>query len=434
MPPCKDILQYLYGLHRHGIKPGLGRIKRLTSALGNPQDACPSIHVAGTNGKGSTSAILYSILTEGGYKTGLYTSPHLIRFNERIRTSAGLITGRDIVRTAALVKDAAQREGLDGSLTFFEFTTAMAFVYFRDKKVDFAVFETGMGGRLDATNVVTPLASIITNVGFDHMEYLGVNLEKIAGEKAGVVKKGIPVITGEDKREPLKKIASAAEKMKAPLYRLGEDFKVHAQKNAQAFDYLGIWKDIPGLKISLRGPHQYKNAACALSALEVIENSGFKVPKGVIRRGLKKASWPGRVEVAGKNPLLILDAAHNPDGAKTLKAALKGFRYRRLILVLGIMADKDIDGIISELAPISDTVVLTVPQTERAATTGLLLEKLKPYGKKALITGSVKEACGKALEAAKGVDAVCITGSIFTIGEAKKHLPRILNPRKRKSL
>lgn len=421
MPSHNEILSYLYGLQRLGIKPGLRRIRALLRFLGDPQKEFRSIHIAGTNGKGSTSAIIFSILNEAGYHAGLYTSPHLIRFNERIRTSNGLITDRDIVRAATAVREAARAGGIGDAITFFEFTTAMAFEHFRQKKIDVAAIEAGMGGRWDATNVVTPLVSVITNIGLDHTKYLGENIRQIAGEKAGIIKKSVPVITGEDKKSPFLVLKRAAREKRAPVFQINRDFSAIPCRLPSPygirFDYTGINWGLDGLALNLRGPYQYKNAACALAALEA---SDLKIPQKAIEAGLKNVDWPGRVEVVRKSPLIILDAAHNPDGALALAAALREFRYRRLFLVLGIMADKDIGGILKKLVPLSNEVILTAPDTERAATTGLLSSKLKPFGKTPVLKRSVKDACKAALEMAGRADAICITGSIFTIGEAKK--------------
>ncbi len=429
MPSYKNILKYLYGLQRHGIRPGLERIASLLSNLGDPQRAYQSIHVAGTNGKGSTSAMLESILIEAGLSIGLYTSPHLVRFSERIRVNGTLIPDRDVIRVASIVKKAS--EGLKDEPTFFEFTTAMAFVYFKEKKVDLAVLEAGMGGRLDATNVVTPLVSVITNVGLDHMEYLGDDIRKIAREKAGIIKKNIPVVTACEEPGAIREITLSSRKKGSPLHILKKDFRtkdtpaMHRGRNPRdAFDYHGIRKNISGLELNLKGRHQCKNAACAIAALEIIASAGVAVSEGAVRKGLKKVLWPARVEVIKKKPLLILDAAHNPAGARTLREALLGLRFKRLLLVLGIMADKDIDGILKELAPMAEIVFLTVPRTERAAGPDILLEKLAPYNKKAVTVSSVARACDEALSEAKGADAVCVTGSIFTVGEAKKYLEK----------
>lgn len=415
-----EILNRLYGLQRLGIRPGLKRMKRLLNALGDPQNSYRSIHIAGTNGKGSTSAILHSILSQK-YRTGLYTSPHLERFNERIRVNGDLIKDSEIVSTAERVEAASRKAGITG-LTFFEFTTAMAFLHFRDRSVEAAVLETGMGGRWDATNIVKPAVSVITSIGLDHTEFLGSNIEAIASEKAGIIKKGVPVVTAASGRKALKVLRDAASKKNAPLLRLGADFTVEPSR-AGRFDYSGPHRVLKGLSVNLCGAHQYRNAGCALAALELLSGR-FDVTRPMIRRGLKEVFWPGRVEVLGKRPLVILDSAHNPEGALALKDALSGFRYGRLILVLGVMADKDIDGIMKALLPKAFTVILTRPDTPRAASASDLFDRVRARGVKAAVASSVKEALKKALETARPNDAVCVTGSIFTVGEARSILKR----------
>lgn len=424
MPSSKDILSYLYGLQKHGIKPGLKRIKELLEALGDPQARFPSIHIAGTNGKGSTSAMLASVLENSGLKAGLYTSPHLVRFNERIRISGKEISNKDISRLTAVVKEAAAKTSSADKTTFFEFTTALAFFYFMEKKVDIAILETGMGGRLDATNTVAPLMSIITNIGMDHTDYLGDTIEKIAYEKAGIIKKNTPVITASENTDALGVINDIADKKNAPLYVFKKDFKASPQKDG--FNYKGLHTSLRGLKTNLAGRHQFNNASCALAALEILRDNGFNISDKAIRQGLNEVEWPGRIEVVNKKPLLILDSAHNPEGAATLSQALKGFKYKKLTLVLGIMADKDIDGIIKRLAPLADRVIVTRPKTDRAASLELLSERLKKYPCEVTAEKDLKKACRMALLEAGRLDAVCVTGSIFTVGEAKQCLPKIL--------
>ncbi|MBI5491760.1 MAG: bifunctional folylpolyglutamate synthase/dihydrofolate synthase [Deltaproteobacteria bacterium] len=426
MPPRNKTLEYLSSLHGHGIKLSLSRIKELLRLLGNPQDDFPTIHIAGTNGKGSTAAYLSSISGRAGFKTGLYTSPHLIKFNERIQVSGRPISDQAMRRIAVKVRKAAKKmTGPDRALSFFEFTTAMAFLYFKERSVDIGVIETGMGGRFDATNVVTPLVSVITNIGLDHTMYLGAKVKDIAFEKAGIIKRGVPVITGEEKAEALAVIEKASRRMGARLLKIGQDFTPRKGHDGR-LDYSGVDIDIKSLTPGLRGAHQFKNAACALAAIEVLRGSGFKIPVKAIRQGLKGTIWPARVDVVSRRPLVILDAAHNPDGALTLANALKEFRYKSLTLVLGIMADKDIPGILSSLAPLADNIIVCAPETDRAASPALIVRMLgrmlRPFSKPAVVKSSVKDGVAAALKDARKGDAVCVTGSIFTVGEAKKYL------------
>jgi len=473
-PSYKKAIQYLYSLEKYGIRLGLKRIKTFLKSLGNPQDRLNLIHVAGTNGKGSTCALIESVLIRAGYKVGLYTSPHLVRFNERIRINEREITDKKV---AELVKRIKQRSGetekwrngettkqnprfpdspiprLPCALTFFEFTTAMAFLYFAEEKVDIAVIEVGLGGRLDATNVGSPIVSIITNIERDHEAILGSRITDIAFEKAGIIKGDGILISAEAKSATLKVLASECRRKRAAFYRLNRDFFIDDSEKAEVrgqkiggitFSFKGRRRVFKDLKTNLLGKHQLQNAACALAALEVLEEDGYDITESAVRKGLENIFWPGRLEIVSKRPLIVLDCAHNPAGAAVLKHALqREFNYKRLFLILGIMADKDIKGIISTLAPIADTVILTCPKTERAASLEMLYKeimdlrvmnyelRMKDSNRKSKILNrklkimlieDVQEACRTAISMSKAGDMVCITGSIFTVGEARETL------------
>lgn len=423
MPSGKDIIDYLYSLEKHGIKPGLERASALLSALGNPQDSFRSIHVAGTNGKGSVSSMTASVLKEAGFRTGLYTSPHLVKFNERITVSGKTISGNELIEAAREVKTASKKAGLS-DVTFFEFTTAMAFLHFRKKKAEFAVIETGMGGRLDATNLIIPMVSVITNIALDHTAWLGSTIKEIAAEKAGIIKPGAPVVTGVAQRTALSVIKAAAKKASAPLYIMGKDF--HAEGECASFSYSGLSGGLTGVKLTLSGAHQVGNAALALAAIEILRAQGVSITERAIRKGLREAAWPGRFEILSRRPLVVLDGAHNPDGAASLKNALSSLKKKRLILVIGIMSDKDMDGILKELVPASDLVIATRPKGERSATLSVLMQAASRYGKPVAGIEAVKDACKKALSLASTTDCVCVSGSLFTVGEAREYLLRAL--------
>lgn len=422
MSANRKTIAYLYGLERFGIKKGLGRTRRLLAAIGNPQNNLSAIHVAGTNGKGSVAAMLSSVLTDAGFKTGLYTSPHLLRFNERIRINGKPITDNAL---ANIVRGIRRTPEADAA-TFFEFTTCLAFRYFLDKGVDAAVIETGMGGRWDATNLITPLVSVITNVAIDHAQMLGNSIEKIAFEKSGIIKKGVPVVTAEGKNKALSVIRKEAARKGSRLFVLDADFAASRAKGRRlAINYSGIHEDLKNVELSLTGAHQVRNAACVLAVIELLKDSGLAVSRPAIRKGLKGTSWPGRLEVVGKSPLVLLDAAHNPAGAKALASALAGLTFKRLILVLGIMADKDIAGILEALAPMAAMLIATSPETDRAASAESLKIKALKYGKPVIIASDVKNACCMAIETASSDDAVCVTGSIFTVAEAKRYFSKV---------
>lgn len=423
MPSSKGIIEYLYGLERHGIKPGLERTSALLCSLGNPQSSFRSIHVAGTNGKGSVSAMTASVLGEAGFKTGLYTSPHLSKFNERITVSGKNISDKELVEAAAEVKAAVARSRVTG-VTFFEFTTAMAFLHFKKKKVEFAVVETGMGGRLDATNLLAPLVSVITNIALDHTDWLGSTIKEIAAEKAGIIKPGVPVVTGERAKAALSVIRAAAKKASSTVYVMRSDFQ--AEGESTSFSYSGLFGGLTGLKLKLRGSHQVRNAALALAAVEVLQSQGVVIKEKSIRKGLREASWPGRFEIMSRRPLVVLDGAHNPSGAAALKEALSSLNKKRLILVIGMMSDKDMDGILKELVPCSDLVIAAQPAGERSATVGSVGRAASRYGKPVTGTAPVKDACRKALSLASPSDCVCVTGSLFTVAEAREYLLKAL--------
>jgi dihydrofolate synthase/folylpolyglutamate synthase len=414
-----EALDWVYDLQKFGIKFGLSSTARLMAGLDNPQHHCRYLHIAGTNGKGSVAAMLSSILTLAGYEVGFYSSPHLIDFKERFR-----LKDRDIddAEVLALINQVKRVVDPDELPTFFEFVTAMALLYFAQKKADPVILETGMGGRLDATNIVSPLLSIITNIAMDHREFLGNSIQAIAAEKAGIIKPGVPVITFVSQPTALIPIQAAALALKSPLYQGGKDFKTRGQSQGQ-FRYQGLKKTWTGLKTNLVGRHQYRNAAVALAAVELLQEKGFEIPETVMRQGMEQVRWPGRLEVVSTQPQVVLDGAHNPAAATTLAQALKrDLSYRRLILVLGIMADKDISGILRRLLPLADVVIFSRPRYERAATPETLKSLADNLSQEAQVIADLGEAIQKARSLAAADDLIVITGSLFTIGEARKYL------------
>lgn len=426
MPSGRPIVEYLYRLESRGMKPGLERVAALLAALGNPQDSFRSIHVAGTNGKGSVCSFLSSVLTEAGYKTGLYTSPHLTRFNERISVGRRTITDRELVEAASEVRSAVRKSRIEG-ITFFEFTTAMAFLHFRNKKVEMAVVETGMGGRLDATNLVKPAVSVITNIALDHTAWLGSTIREVAGEKAGIIKPGVPVVTGQGPGAALSVIRSAAKKNSSPLYVMGMDFRAEGEPGS--FSYSGLSGGLSGLRLSLLGAHQVKNAALALATVELLRAQGISIGAKEARAGLKAALWPGRFEILSRRPLVVLDGAHNPAGAAVLREAVSALRKKRLILVIGMMSDKDMGGILRELVPMSDLVIATRPEGERSASVESVMAAASRYGKPVSWAEPVGKACKKALFLASPSDCVLVSGSLFTVAEGRRYLMKALRDR-----
>ena len=294
MKGYSETLDYLYGLEKLGIVLGLDSVRWILSLIGDPQDSFRTVHIAGTNGKGSVASMIASTLRVAGYKTGAYTSPHLISFTERITVDGEPIPESEVVRLTRLIKARTDEQDRDRAFTFFDFTTALAFEYFKNQGVDAAIVEVGLGGRLDSTNVVRPVVSVITNIALDHQEYLGNTIQEIAREKAGIIKEAIPVVTGAT-GDALDVIRDAVAH-KARLYTLGEDFEFK-KTGEQTMSYKGIGLSFDDLSISLRGDHQFFNASLALCTLEVLSNKGFAIDERSIRQGLSTTKWPGRLEL-----------------------------------------------------------------------------------------------------------------------------------------
>lgn len=428
MSNLQQSLERLYALRTFGIKPGLETTEELLERLGNPQHSFAAIHVAGTNGKGSVCALLDSVLRKTGLRVGLYTSPHLIRFNERIRVNGVEISDEalallfDDMEPLAAAVAATGREA-----TFFEFTTALAFEYFRREKVQVAVVETGLGGRLDSTNVITPLISVITRIGLEHTAYLGDTLAAIAGEKAGIIKPGRPVVCGATPDEALAVILKTAQARKSPVINVPDSVAVRRISQ----DLAGQKVSIAGTDVSygpvilkLLGKHQLENCATAVSTLESLATcSPLSVAPELIRAGLADAVWPGRLDVLSLDPPVVLDGAHNPDGARTLAAALHElFRKRKVALIWGMCDDKDALGFAKAMGA-SVKRCWTVPiDTERSLAPEKLLQIGRTEGWQAVATSlpqALHEAKSWALE---NNGAVCIAGSLFLAGEVLKNM------------
>lgn len=411
-------LSYLYDLQKYGIKFGLSSTSSLLERMGNPQEGLRTIHVAGTNGKGSTAAMLSAILVQAGLNVGLYTSPHLVRFNERFRLNEQDIGDEEIMDVFKEIRAVVdERE----PPTFFEMTTAMALRFFAKKRVDWAILEVGMGGRLDATNVVQPQLTIINNVSFDHQEFLGSTLARIAREKAGIIKERIPLVTAVQQPVALAVIKTRCSALNAPCYRIGREIKIRTL-GQQRFSYSGLGWRLENLHLPLAGRHQAVNAATALGGLEVLERRGYhNLDKDQIREGLVKTRWPGRLELLGMKPPVLLDGAHNYAGIMALRQALQEqYTYRKLIVVLGIMADKDLRGMLLRLAPLAERIILTRPTYERAAEPESLQAVAGEFTERTELIRPVGEALDRAMGLATSEDLVLVTGSLYFIGEVKE--------------
>jgi dihydrofolate synthase/folylpolyglutamate synthase len=409
-------LKAMYGLRRFGIILGLATIRSILNALGDPQNNFYSIHVAGTNGKGSVAAALSSILQQSGYRVGLYTSPHLVRFNERICINNRQISNDAVVKSYQAVQKAHLG---NRTPTFFELTTAMAFYEFARRRVDWAVIETGMGGRLDATNVIDPVISIITNVSMEHRAYLGNTLARIAREKAGIIKQATPVVTAIKQRQAKSVIQRIAGKKSAPLYMLGKNFKVRRQP-AGGFSYYGIENTWHDMHTALQGHYQVENAALAIAACELLNKNHTSISQQSIRDGLTKTSWPGRLEIVSEHPMIILDGAHNLMAARELAKFLgDNLAQRSITLVVGILDDKPYQSMLKSLLPVCSRVIVTRAKTGRALDPLRLFETAKKTLSDVRIVSDVAQAFKQAVAEADFNDVICIAGSLYVVGEAK---------------
>ncbi|HXF92674.1 MAG TPA: folylpolyglutamate synthase/dihydrofolate synthase family protein [Nitrospiraceae bacterium] len=415
----ESAVEFLYGLQKHGIKLGLDNMRLLTSRLGEPQRRYRILHIGGTNGKGSTAALAAAILQAAGYRVGLYTSPHLIDFRERIRVNGELIGAAQVAELTERLRSVVQG---DCSPTFFEFTTAMAMQHFADAAVDVAVLEVGMGGRYDATNIVEPLVTGITTVALDHEEYLGRTVDAIASEKAGIIKPGVPVIVGLVPAEAFTVIEAVASQRQAPVLRLNRDFRVEGKSPAR-FRYEGVTVRHDELSCTLEGRHQLDNAACALAMIEAAGASGLPVSEAAIRAGLRSVRWEGRLEVVEQEPTVLLDGAHNPSAAQVLADYLDRYRRdhpgSRVILVLGMMRDKDHRGFLARLLPVVDEVVLTQADIARAARADDLRRALADLIPSAHAVPPAADALALAKRLAAPSDLICVTGSLMLVGDIK---------------
>jgi dihydrofolate synthase/folylpolyglutamate synthase len=416
-----EAIQFLYGLRLFGAKFGLENTFQLAALAGNPQDRLRFIHVAGTNGKGSTCAILESIYRAAGLRTGLFTSPHLVSFRERIQVNRQLISEAEVVRLVEELQPLLKQFPADHHPTFFEVITVMALKYFAEQKCDLVIWETGLGGRLDATNVVTPLASVITNIQFDHQQWLGDTLEKIAAEKAGIIKPGVPVITAEDEPEALAVIEKMARAKNAPLMTVnGRDAALRRPDSAARCPYL-----------PLLGDHQQLNAALALATVETLQRK-IPVSAAAIRTGLETVQWPGRLQLVQteSGQAILLDGAHNIAGAKVLREALSSGTLKRelqragsetgappkLTLIIGVLQDKDWPQICRTLAPMAARIFTVPVASERTADARELAAACWAANPAADIAAC--DSLRRALDQAASDRFVIVTGSLYLVGEA----------------
>ncbi|MDK2745167.1 MAG: bifunctional folylpolyglutamate synthase/dihydrofolate synthase [Nitrospira sp.] len=415
-----SVIEFLYSLQKHGIKLGLETMRLLLERVGNPHRALRVLHIGGTNGKGSTAAMAAAVLQHSGRRVGLYTSPHLIEFRERIRVNGCVIT-EDRVGELITRLRAAQKHDLQP--TFFEMTTALAFLYFAESEVDVAVLEVGLGGRFDATNVMErPLCSAITTIGLDHQEYLGHTEGAIAFEKGGIIKPSVPVVVGRIGSEAETVLRRIADDRTAPLWQLGREFHVEGN-DSEEFAYRGVTRVIEGLACGLAGRHQWDNAACALALLEAAGQLGLATNDTAVREGLRTVSWDGRLESIDESPKVLLDGAHNPAAAHALARYLNEYSTNhptsRIILVWGMMRDKDHRGFIAPLLPMVSEIVLTQAALARSATIQDLRAALQEWHGSLSESVLPMDALAVARSRAMPHDLICIAGSLMLLGDIK---------------
>ena len=407
-----ETLAHIFSRGRFGIKPGLERVMEILARLGNPHEKLKAVQIAGTNGKGSTGAFLSSIMTAAGCRTAFFSSPHLMRFSERFRINETEVSEEILHETALQVLAVAPAEA-----TFFEIVTAMAFLLFAQEEVELAIMEAGMGGRWDATNVANGVLAIISPISLDHCAYLGNNVALIAAEKAGVIKAGAPVVIAPQEPAALLPLTAAAENSNARAYLSGRDFQISSSFAGIVYGAAGFTLD--NLVLSLRGSFQLVNAASAITAARLLYDAGFQVTDDAIRTGLATTVWPGRLELFEGAPPVLLDGAHNPAGALSLCLSLKDFSYKRLLLVIGTMADKAWQDTVAPLLSFADKVITVEPAIDRALAAEQLACHCRGAGVDAFSAGTVNAGLATAKKLANSDDLILVTGSLFTVGEAR---------------
>lgn len=425
-----EIVNYIESSMKFGCRPGLERTAKLLDFLGNPHKKLRLIHVAGTNGKGSTTAMIANILSCAGYSTGMYTSPHLYRNTERMTIDGREITEEDFAGYAQEVLDKVKQmreSGLEEP-TQFEMYTAMALLYFERKNVDFAVIEVGLGGRYDATNVIDPLLSVITSISLDHMDILGDTIEKIAFEKAGIIKEGGTVILYPQLFHETEAVVEQvcrernAKLIKAEVSSL--ELKSY-NESGQIVDFQYMNYDIPAIKLPLIGDHQIKNAAVALAAIAELDKAGYNVGSEAVRRGLETVSWPCRLSIVSKEPLMLIDGAHNEDGIDSLRSALsKYFSSKKIIFVIGMLKDKDYENAVRKLMPMANYAIATEPLSERSLSADAMAEAVKPYCSRVITEPDIAKAIAAAKELCDKESMICICGSLYLAGSAYEFVTR----------
>lgn len=423
----REAIDYIHGTLRFGSKLGLENIKYLLELMDNPQDKLKFVHVGGTNGKGSTVSFISTILMESGYRVGIFTSPYIERFTERIKVNEEEIQEKELAYITEFVKSKVEimvEEGKNHP-TEFEIVTAIAFQYYLQKKCDIVVLEVGLGGRFDSTNVIKPpLVSVITSISYDHMEFLGDTLEKIAFEKAGIIKESSSVVLYPQEESVTKVFEEACKNNNAALHKVNiEDIKIKScEIMNQTFDYM----EFQNMQISLVGKHQVNNAVVALKTIKVLKSKGFNLPDEQIKTGLLNTKWAGRLEIILEEPYFLIDGAHNIGGAESLAQAIKeNFPCKRKIFILGVLRDKDYKTILKTIAPLADIIITLTPFSNRALSSEELAIEASKYCDNVIIGDTVDDAVNLSLEISNSDDLICAFGSLYIIGHIRTKLKLI---------
>jgi len=415
-----EVLKSIYARNGKSSYYTLNRVEEAAEILGNPQRNFPVVHITGSNGKGSVARTVFEVLHRSGFRVGLYTSPHLHRYTERIRIGRKEIPRKEVIRRFERIEKLFSERKLPW-LTFFEITTLIGFEWFADEKVDIAVVEVGLGGRLDATNICTPLVSVITSISHEHTNILGTKIEDIAREKSGIIKEGVPVVTGKMSHVAEGVISRRAGKLKSQVRRLGKEFfAIRREGEGEKFDYIGEVLKLNGIIPALKGEHQIYNCACACAAIEELIKKGYKIDKKTILRSVESVTWPGRLEIVGDEPEVVFDCAHNYPAMKNLVGQLNGEKFH---IVFGALVDKPIKRMFDLLRPLGASFYISAPKVHRAPS---LKELARRCGQPVYPT--VTEAFESALrEAKKTGKRVLVTGSIFVVAEAREKFLKIKN-------
>lgn len=423
-----EAMEYIENTSKYGNNTGTKRVEKILDILGNPQKKLKCIHVAGTNGKGSITSMITSILIESGFRVGMYTSPYIEEFEERIQINRENISKSDLAYYTTLVSEAIDKVVLMGwgHPTEFEIITCIMFLYYSKKEIDYAVIEVGLGGKSDSTNVIKPLVSIITSISYDHVNILGNTIEEIASEKAGIIKENVPVIVYPQQKEgAFQVVEKTCREKNSELIQIDKNSIYHIPNKEfnKSYQFLKINtnKDEYEVQLSLLGSHQSMNCTVAIYAIEELIKLGVKIRKEDILRGLSNVKWPGRLEMLKRNPLVVLDGAHNLDGITKLKESIERyFKYNKLVLIIGILTDKDVEMMVESITPMANQVIAITPNSYRGKKSRDLLKIIEKYNENCQALEDYEEACNKALSYCNEDDMILICGSLYMIGDMRK--------------